>query len=245
MIHSVSQPLTIHGTAAVPGVPSAALNHRASLSYLKKYYFALHRKFSGRPGAATPICCLPVFPCGSLISATSGPSSMLPSNETLSPSLMTHRHSSARLQTVLRFFRQACDHRSQHVLLRSTCRDSSSQSVTGVTWDSSRPGSTTGCTDPACVSVLLVEKIFFRTSQTILRQAWGRHSHLCCLPVFHRASFMSAISGPSGMLPSNEARSLSLVTHRQSSTRLQTILRFLQAGLGPQISVCFAQVSLR
>ena len=84
------------------------------------------------------------------------------------------------------------------------------------------------------VSVLL-EKKLFRTSQEILRQASGRHSHLCCLPVFHRASLISATSGPSGMLPSNETLSPCLVTHRHSSATLQIVLRFFQAGLGPQI----------
>ena len=84
----------------------------------------------------------------------------------------------------------------------------------------------------------LLEKKMFRTSQNILAQAWGRHSVLSCLPVFQRASLISATSGPSGLLPSNRYQTLSpsLVTPRHSSARLLRVLRLFQAGLGPQIS---------
>ena len=237
VIHPANQPLALQGIAAGPGVPPAAPIRPASLSYLgKKTIFFSH--FTDNSQEASHLCCLPVSHRAPLISVTSGPSGMLPSNETLSPGPVTQRHSSAMLQTVLRFFKQAWYHRSQHVSLR--CRDSSSQSATGGSWDSSRPGSTTGCTHPACVSVFQ-EKIFSHLTDNF-RQAWGCHFHLCCLPVFRRAFLISATSGPSGMLPSNETLSPSPVTHRHSSAMLQTVLRFFQASLGPHISACFAQV---
>ena len=103
VIHAVNPPLALHGIAASPGVPPAAPIRSASLSYLKKKtIFFSH--FTDNSQEASHVCCLPVSHRAPLISATSGPSSMLPSNETISPSLVSHRQPSTRLQTILRFF---------------------------------------------------------------------------------------------------------------------------------------------
>ena len=176
----------------------------------------------------------------------------------------------AKFQPVPRFCKEAWDHRSQHALLRSTCRDSSVGQPTAVAWDS-------------CPLTNVTVVHFPEFSQA----GPGRHSQLCCLPVFHSASLIIATSGQSGMLQSNgfETPSPSLVTtgplhqssllflpicsgvhyHRAASlcysvdshsgqlwesatqgdpARFRSVLRFFQANLRPQISACFAQVTV-
>ena len=44
-----------------------------------------------------------------------------------------------------------------------------------------------------------LKTLLLHTSWNFIKQAWGRHFQLCCLPDFHTASLINATSGPGGM----------------------------------------------